>query len=125
MRTGQVNMGLFEQHQSIVLYHSQVFTLQWRHNERDIVSYDQPHECSFNFLFRRRSKKNQSSASLAFVQGSHRWPVNSPHKGPVTRKMFSFDDVIMSKNPHASVGCLPDHIALPQSTPFIPYKIIG
>ena len=37
----------------------------------------------------------QSSASLAFVRGIHRWPVNSPHKGPVTRKMFPFDDVIM------------------------------
>ena len=31
---------------------------------------------------RRRSKKHQSSASLAFVRGIHRWPVNSPHKGP-------------------------------------------
>ena len=40
-------------------------------------------------------RKHQSSASLAFVQGIHRWPVKSPHKGPVTRKMFSFDDVIM------------------------------
>ena len=40
-------------------------------------------------------RKHQSSASLAFVRGIHRWPVNSPHKGPVTRKMFSFDDVIM------------------------------
>ena len=40
-------------------------------------------------------RKHQSSASLAFVQGIHRWPVNSPRKGPVTRKMFSFDDVIM------------------------------
>ena len=39
--------------------------------------------------------KQQSSASLAFVQGIHRWPVNSPHKGPVTRKMFPFDDVSM------------------------------
>ena len=39
--------------------------------------------------------KNQSSASLAFVKGIHRWPVNSPHKGPVTQKMFPFDDVIM------------------------------
>ena len=28
--------------------------------------------------------------------GIHRWPVNSPHKGPVTRKMLPFDDVIMS-----------------------------
>ena len=34
----------------------------------------------------------QSPASLAFVWGIHRWPVNSPHKGPVTRKMFPFDD---------------------------------
>ena len=41
-------------------------------------------------------RKHQSSASLAFVRGIHRRPVNSPHKGPVTRKMFPFDDVIMS-----------------------------
>ena len=40
-------------------------------------------------------RKHQSSASLAFVQRIHRWPVNSPHKWPVTRKMFPFDDVIM------------------------------
>ena len=40
-------------------------------------------------------RKHQSSASRAFVRGIHRGPVNSPHKGPVTRKMFSFDDVIM------------------------------
>ena len=39
-------------------------------------------------------RKHQSSASLVFVRGIHLWPVNSPHKGPVTRKMFSFDDVI-------------------------------
>ena len=39
--------------------------------------------------------KHQSSASLAFVRGIHRWPVNSPHKWPVTRKMSPFDDVIM------------------------------
>ena len=41
-------------------------------------------------------RKQQSSASLAFVWGIHRGPVNSPHKWPVTRKMFPFDDVIMS-----------------------------
>ena len=40
-------------------------------------------------------RKHQSSASLAFVRGIHRWPVNSPTKGPVTWKMFPFDDVIM------------------------------
>ena len=40
-------------------------------------------------------RKHQSCASLAFVWGIHRWPGNSPRKGPVTRKMFPFDDVIM------------------------------
>ena len=40
--------------------------------------------------------KHQISASLAFVKVIHRWPVNYPHKWPVTRKMFPFDDVIMS-----------------------------
>ena len=40
-------------------------------------------------------RKHQSSASLAFVRGIHRGPVNSPHKWPVTRKKFPFDDVIM------------------------------
>ena len=39
--------------------------------------------------------KHQNSASLAFARGIHRGPVNSTHKWPVTRKMFSFDDVIM------------------------------
>ena len=39
--------------------------------------------------------KHQSSASLAFVRGIHRWPVNSPHKRPVTREVLPFDDVIM------------------------------
>ena len=43
-------------------------------------------------------RKHQSSASLAFGPGIHRWQVNSPHKWPVTWKMFPFDDVIMYKN---------------------------
>ena len=74
-------------------------TLQWRHIGRDSVSYDQPHDCLLNRLFRRRKqtqkRKHQSSASLAFVRGIHRGPVNSPHKWPVKRKMFPFDDVFM------------------------------
>ena len=51
-------------------------------------------------------RKHQSSASLAFMRGTHRGPVNSPHKWPVTRKMFPFDDVIMRHicitRPHSS-----------------------
>ena len=37
-------------------------------------------------------RKHQSSASLPFVRGIHREPVNSPHKWPVTRKMSQFVD---------------------------------
>ena len=40
-------------------------------------------------------RKHESSVSLAFVRAIHRGPVNSPHKWPVTQKMFPFDDVIM------------------------------
>ena len=40
-------------------------------------------------------RKHQTSASLALVRRIHQWPVNSPHKGPVTRKIFPFYDVIM------------------------------
>ena len=62
--------------------------------------------------------KHQSSALLAFVRGIHRWPVNSPHKGlvtgsphkgPVTLKMFPFDDVIMI----AIKSCLQDWTNIP------------
>ena len=42
-------------------------------------------------------RKYRSSPSLAFVRGIHRCPVNSPHKGPVTRKLFPFDDVIIDR----------------------------
>ena len=49
-------------------------------------------------------RKHQTSASLAFVRIIHRRPVNSPHKRPVTRKMFSFDEVtMMNKMTHLVV----------------------
>ena len=70
-------------------------TLQWRHNEHDAVSNHQPHDCYSIFYSSADQRKHQRYTSLAFVWGIHRWPVNSPHKGPVTRKMFPFDDVIM------------------------------
>ena len=47
-------------------------------------------------------RKHQISASLAFVRDTHRWPMNSPHKGSVTRKMFPFDDVILHSNLHVT-----------------------
>ena len=54
-------------------------------------------------------RKYQNAASLAFVRGIHRWPVNSPHKWPVTRKMFPFDDVIMKRTGSKGVR-LVDHM---------------
>ena len=48
-------------------------------------------------------RKHQSSASLVFVRGIHRGPLNSPHKWPVTRKMFPFDDVIMFESKFSEV----------------------
>ena len=55
-------------------------------------------------------RKHQSSASQAFVMGIHRWPVNSRHKGPVTRKMFPFEDVIMDGSLHLTMLLLQHHI---------------
>ena len=71
--------------------------LQWRHNGCDCVSDHQPQDCLLNRLFRRRSKKTPKL----------RWPVNSPHKWPVTRKMFQFDDVIMLFDSYPHSEALP------------------
>ena len=76
--------------------------IQWRHNEREasqIIAVSVVYSTVCSGVDQR---KHQSSAPLAFVSGIHRssgihrWPVNSPHKGPVTQKMLPFDDVIWS-----------------------------
>ena len=64
-------------------------TLQWRHNERDGVSNHRYLDCFLNRLLAAYQRKHQSSASLDFVRGIQRWPVDSLHK------MFPFEDVIM------------------------------
>ena len=50
-------------------------------------------------------RKHQSSASLAFVREIHRWPIDFPNKGPVTRKTFPFDGVIMYTKESITFGC--------------------
>ena len=70
-------------------------SLQWRHNGRDGVSNHQPHIVYSTVYSGANQRKHQRSASLAFVRGIHRWPVNSTPKWPVTWKMFPFADVIM------------------------------
>ena len=56
-------------------------------------------------------RKQQSSASLAFVWGIHQWPVKYPYEGSVTRKMFPFDDVIMRQEGECDSGYTTDLIA--------------
>ena len=75
-------------------------TLQWRHNGEiasQITSLTIVYPTVYSDADQR---KHQSSASLAFVRGIHRGPVKSSHKWPVTRKMFPFDDVIMTYTCH-------------------------
>ena len=97
-----IEHGLFKtvtkEHCSVTTYYNAngcqcAMSLQWRHNGCDSVSNHQPHHCLRNSGADQR--KHQSSESLAFVRGIHRRPVNSPHKWPVKRKKFPFDDVIM------------------------------
>ena len=72
-------------------------SLQWRHHERDGVS---KHDCLPNRLFRRISKNTSKLRLTGLCEGIHQWPVNSPHKEPVARKRFPFDDAIMWNHRH-------------------------
>ena len=68
----------------------------WRHNDHDGVSNHQPHGCLLNRLFRRRSKKTSKLRVTGLRAVISPGLVNSRQKGAVTRKMFPFDDVIVS-----------------------------
>ena len=57
--------------------------LQWRHNEHDGVSI-----VYWSVWSGADQRKHQSPASLAFVRGIHRSPMDSPKKGQVTQKCF-------------------------------------
>ena len=60
-------------------------------------------------------RKHQSSASLAFVWRIHRGPVNSPHKGPVMRKMFPiYDGITYCKENNWNVN-KEEHISIRES----------
>ena len=90
----------------VTLYHSFIHSyicyrnhvaLRWRQNGRDSVSNHQPRHCLLSLLFGRRSKKTSKLRVTGLCVGTSPGPVNSPHKGPVTRKIFPFDDVIMGE----------------------------
>ena len=54
---------------------------------------------------KHRSKKTSKPPVTGLWEGIQWSPVNSSHKGPVTRKMFLFDDVIMCKGEIWGVFC--------------------
>ena len=66
--------------------------------EHSGVPNHQSYDWLLSRLFSADEIKHQSSLSLAFVRGIGRWPVNSPQKGPLTRKIFPFSDVIMTQS---------------------------
>ena len=76
-------------------YWYSLMALHWRHNDHDGVSNHQSHGCLLNRLFRRIAKQKSKLRVTGLCVGNSPGPVNSPHKGPVTRKMFPFDDVII------------------------------
>ena len=78
--------------------------LQWRHNECDGVSNHQRLDCLLNRLFRPRSKKTSKLRVTSLCARNS--PVNAPHKGPETWKMFLFHDVTMPCRPSAISGVL-------------------
>ena len=68
--------------------------LHWRHNRHDSVSNHQPYDYLLNRLFRRRSKKISKLRVTGLCAGNSPETGEFPHKWPVTRKMFPFDDVM-------------------------------
>ena len=81
--------------EKVRMLHYCTVPLQWRHNESYCVSNHRRLDGMLNRLFRRRSKKTSKPALLTVCGGIHRSPLDSPHKRPVTRETFPFDDVIM------------------------------
>ena len=94
--------------------------LKWRYNERDGVSYHQPHDCLLNRLFRRRSKKTSKLCVTGLCGG------NSPVTGEFSARRASNAEnisiwwrhhvqVTMSRNAHLWVDCFMNtNYALPR-----------
>ena len=84
-----VMMNCFERH--LIFLHDRPWISPWIKsisNELDITI----HVIALQ-LFQAQIK--ESIKALPHWPGIHRSPVNFPHKGPVTRKMFPFDNVTM------------------------------
>ena len=69
--------------------------LQWRHNGHDNVSNHQPHDCLFNRLSRRRSKKTSKLRVTGLCAGNSPGTGEFPDQMASYAKKFPFDDVII------------------------------
>ena len=92
-----------------------VCPFHWRYNEQDGVSNHRRLDWLLNLagangvsvgsstravlnrLFRGWSRKTLKLCVTGLCEGIHRWLLDSPHKGPVTRKIFPFEYIIMQK----------------------------
>ena len=88
-RSGGMNCWLSEQ------LHEKLTVVIEKPIDRDIQCHWSQSVCADAGNHYSDQRNHLSSTSLAFVRGIHRWPVNSPHKWPVTRKMFPFNDVMI------------------------------
>ena len=68
-----------------------LYTLQWRHNEHDSVSNHQRFGC----LLSRYQAQIKENINGGLCKENSPVTGEFPAKGPVTRKVFPFDDVIM------------------------------
>ena len=77
---------------------SETFNIPNSHYDDVIMSAMASQITSLTIVYsRHRSKKTSNLRVTGLCEGNSPGPVNSPHKGPVTRKMFPFDDVIMTQ----------------------------
>ena len=79
-------------------YEAMALTLQWRHNGRDGVSYQQPHDCLLKRLLGHRSKKTSNLRVTGLCVRNSMVTGEFSAQRPVALKMFPFDDVIMCKD---------------------------
>ena len=68
----------------------------WHYNDVKLTSRSLKSRTIRLFFLTAYANPYQSPHYWPFVRGVHWWPMNSPHKGPVTRKKLACDDVIMN-----------------------------
>ena len=94
--------------------------LQWHHNERDGVSYHQPHDCLLNGLFKNRSKKTPKLCVTGICAG------NSPVTGEFpAQRASNAESVSIWWRPHDIVLLKGWHILLSfccHKTPYSPVQ---